>query len=150
MTKPSLEILIGDDLLADPIISGSVKRCLEPLKERITFYTVALTYASMPREVINESQKDIYDVIVTDLDYGTTGKIGTEGFDILEYLSKMNLTKKPLVILCTSQVNQELEIRKRLDERKMHAIIGPDSNNKFSALKEYLIKTYSEKQVMRI
>ncbi len=143
MTKATLEILIGDDLFADPMISRSVKRCLEPLKEKITAYQTTLTYASTPREVTREAQKGTYDIIVTDLDYGTTGRVGTEGFDILESIAQMQLPKKPFIILCTSQDHQQEAIQKRLDEKKVHALVGPGSSNKFQALSTYLINKYS-------
>ncbi len=143
MTKATLEILIGDDLFADPMVSRSVKRSLEPLKEKITAYQTTLTYASTPREVIHEAQKEIYDVIITDLDYGTTGRVGTEGFVILDELAQMNLHKKPFIILCTSQDTHRAAIQKRLDEGKMHAPVGPASSNKFTALSNYLLEKYA-------
>jgi CheY-like chemotaxis protein len=141
MANENLEILIGDDLFAEPIASRSLKRTLEPLKE----YGMQLTYATTPEEVLKEAQTQKYDCIITDLDYGTTGRVGTEGFDIIDTLSQINFNPRPYIILCTSQDTHQELIQKKLQEGKLNALVGPGPFNKFTALKNYLLKHYSKK-----
>ena len=147
MTKSTLEILIGDDLFADPMVSRSVKRNLESLRQAIAGYEINLTYANTPEEVLHESKTQKYHTIVTDLDYGTTGRVGTEGFEIIEEIANTSFTNKPYIILCTSQDTHKEAIQKKIDEHKMDVVIGPNSFNKFTALKDYLIEYYSQKRV---
>ena len=143
MTKPTLEILIGDDLFADPMASRSLKRSLEPLRQAIEGYEVNITYANTPEEVLHEARTQKYQAIVTDLDYGTTGRVGTEGFDILDQLATYSFNPRPLILLCTSQDAHKEAIQQKIKEGKLNAVVGPGSFNKFFALKDYLIEYYS-------
>ena len=140
--RKNLEILIGDDLFADPIVSRSLKRSIEPIKEILKHYKVGITYASTPKAMIQVVSAKSYDLIVTDLDYGTTGRVGTEGFEILDAINTMN--PKPYILLCTSQDTHKEAIQKCLASGKLNAVVGPGSFNKFSALKDHLIHYYSK------
>ncbi len=142
MTKETLDILIGDDLFAMPMQARSIKRSLEPLKE----YGMNLTYASTPQEIIREAKKGTYNAIITDLDYGTTGRVGTEGFEILEEIAKIPLNPKPYIILCTSQDTHIETIQQKIAEEKLDVLIGPGSFNKFTTLRDYLTQHYSQQR----
>jgi len=85
----------------------------------------ALSYVSTPQEMLTEASRGVYDVIVSDLDYGTTGRVGTEGFDICNGINKMNLSKKPFLVLCTSKDDVQEQIRNFLYEGKINAVVNP-------------------------
>lgn len=142
--RQTLEILVGDDLFGIPSDSSMIKNnYLEPMKEKISGYSVYITYAENPREVVQEALTGKYDVIVTDLDYATTGRVGTEGFEVINEIAKTQLVKKPFVILCTSSDNQNEAIQRQVNEKKIDAVVGVKSLNKFTSLVDYLVKKYS-------
>lgn len=139
--KP-LEMLIGDDMFASPLDAMEIKRgYLKPLHERLApTYNLNITDASSPRQMIREAQTGKYNIIVTDLNYQTEGRVGTEGYEVLDAISIMSLPKKPFVILCTSADNQQMNIQRKLAERKMDICIGSEGgNHKFANLVEYLV-----------
>lgn len=143
MTKETLEILIGDDLFLEPFASRGIKRTLDILRQ----CGLNVTYATTPEEVLKEAQTQKYDYIVTDLDYGTTGRVGTEGFDILDTLATYALIPRPHIVLCTSQDTHQKAIQRKFQEGKLDAIVGPGSLNKFSTLRDYLLlQSYSPKR----
>ncbi|MBS3089255.1 hypothetical protein J4461_00030 [Candidatus Pacearchaeota archaeon] len=142
-SKQSLEILIGDDMFLMPVDAMMAQnQYLEPLKERIPGYDVRLSYASTPEEMLTEASRGTYDVIISDLDYGTTGRMGTEGFDVCNGVNKMNLSKKPFLVLCTSRDDVQKQIKKLLYEGKIGAVVTPKSKHKFNALAEFLEEKY--------
>jgi|SRR3989344_329986 len=140
-----LEVLVGDDELASPISWIEIRRCyFKLLQERLASYCeVKIKEASKPEQVIREAQTGKYDIIVTDLDYQTEGRVGTEGYKVLDAIADMTFAKKPLVILCTSSDSQQETIRRKLKEGKMDLYIGSRGmNHKFANLVNYLVERF--------
>ncbi len=143
MKQKKLEILIGDDLFMDPVSSIQVEKCLNAIPERLAGnYTVAITQAAHPTKMMREGQRGIYDIIVSDLDYGTTGRVGTEGFQIVDHIAAMQLSKKPYVIMCTSSDNQGEEIQRRIDAKIINAYVGDGAHHKFQTSVEHIAQKY--------
>jgi hypothetical protein len=141
--KP-LEILVGDDLFMDPIVSRYMEKSLNTLATKLApKYEMKMTQASFPAEMLREAQKGTYDIIVSDLDYGTTGRVGTEGFDIVEKIAAMQLAKKPYVILCTSSDSHDEGIQQRLKSKVIDAYVGSGAINKFKALVDHIAEKYA-------
>lgn len=150
--RKTLDILIGDDLFG--IFLDLIKienKYLNPLKEILSrYYDMNIILASNPEQMIKEVSKGVYDLIITDLDYQTTGRAGTEGFDILDSISEMVLAKKPFKILSTSADNKHAEIEKRITEGKIDAYISAGSHTKFQNLVDFILNKYSSFQIESI
>lgn len=146
--KP-LEILIGDDMFAFPMDALTVRQAyLKPLQKRLASeYALHIEEAATPEQMIREAQTGRYDVIVTDLDYQTESKVGTEGYQVLDAIASMNLPKKPFVILCTSSDSEQENIQRKLKEGRMNAYLGSKGTaHKFGNLLTYLFSRYSTPQ----
>jgi hypothetical protein len=142
-SKQLLEILIGDDMFLMPVDAMMAQnQYLEPIKKRVASYDIRLSYASTPQEMLTEASRGIYDAIVSDLDYGTTGRVGTEGFEVCAEINKMNLSKKPFLVLCTSRDDVQDQVNHFLYEGKIDATVNTKGKHKFGALADFLEEKY--------
>lgn len=146
--KQSLEILIGDDLFGWPAESMEVERgYLHPLRNTLSKdYNARITQASTPEQMLAEASKGVYDLIISDLDYQTTGRVGTEGYGVFDSINVMALAKKPFRVLCTSSDNQKDEIESRIADGRIDAYVGAKSHIKFKLLVDFVINKYQTKQ----
>lgn len=143
-----LEILIGDDMFAEPMPMRIIENSYIPnLKETFPEYSLEVKMVESPNEVIEEAKTGKYDVVVTDLDYsGVTDwdfsgrATRKEGFDVINAVSQ--LKPRPLIILCTSSDSYD-EIQRRT-EGKIDYHAGKGASNKFEDLTNILIQHYKK------